>query len=431
MRSFLENIDKIRIKNEVSTEYEIAALSKKTKKALVFEDVKGFDKKVVTNLASTRKKVAKAIGCKVKEIPSKIQNGIEDPKEINEVKGKIDTSKPDLNKIPILKHYKRDAGPYITSGIVVAEDKEGERNASIHRMLVKDRDKLGIRIVERHLYDYYKEGEKKDKDLDIAIAIGVHPSILLASATRVPRGFDEFKLANSLNKNKNKDGINLLKCDSVDLEVPEAEIILEGKIKTNIREKEGPFVDITGTYDGVRQQPIIELTGMWTKENPIYHGLLPAESEHKLMMGLPYEPLIMNKVNEVCKVKNAILTDGGSGYLHGVVQIEKRNKKDGKKAINAAMDAHSSMKHCLVIDEDTDIYDKTDLERAIATRVKGDEDIHIFSDVKGSSLDPRGEKDGTVTKVGMDATKVIGTEEKVNKVKVPLEDEIELEDYID
>ncbi|WGI17017.1 UbiD family decarboxylase [Methanonatronarchaeum sp. AMET-Sl] len=417
MRDFLNQIEYYDIEKEFSPRFEIPAMAKKTDKTLLFNNVEGFDLPVAINVAGTRKNIAKDIGCDVDEIPSRIQEGIENPGK-TVLNGEIVVEKPDLNKIPILKHFKSDAGRYITSGVVIAEDEEGRRNASIHRMLVKEKDKLGIRIVERHLHKIYSKAEKQDKALPIAIAIGLDPSVLLGICTRVPEGFDELRLSSAL---KGKP-IELKQCDTIDLTVPDSEIVLEGHLVPNTREPEGPFVDITGTYDGVRDQPVIELTGMYLKENPIYHGLLPAGNEHKLLMGMPYEPLIIKEVAKHCKALNAVLSQGGSCYLHGVVQIQKENKNDGIKAIEAAMNAHSSMKHCIVVDEDIDIYNPTDIEHAIATRVKGDEDIYLYPDVRGSTLDPRGQPDGTVCKTGVDATKTLGEEDKFNRAKVPGED---------
>jgi len=98
-----------------------------------------------------------------------------------------------------------------------------------------------------------------------------------------------------------------------------------------------------------------------------------------------------------------LLTEGGCTYFHAVVQIEKQEEEDGLKAIQAAMAAHGSLKHVLVVDTDIDIHDPRELEYAIATRVRGDQDIYMYPNVRGSTLDPRS-VDGMTTKVGVDAT---------------------------
>jgi UbiD family decarboxylase len=230
----------------------------------------------------------------------------------------------------------------------------------------------------------------------VAIAIGVDPLVLMAASTRVPPEM-EFQYAAALRDAP----VELVRLEN-GIYVPHAEIVLEGFI-TGERAAEGPFVDITGTQDLVRQEPVIRLTRMMTREDPIYHGLLPGGGEHKMLMGVPYEPLIYRAVSLVAKVKDVLLTDGGCCYFHAVVQIEKETEVDARRAIDAAMQAHGSLKHVLVVDTDIDIRDPLDIEYAIATRMRGDEDMVLYPNVRGSTLDPRS-LDGITTKVGVDAT---------------------------
>ncbi len=425
MREFLDNIDVVKVDKKVSPKYEIPAVSKKLNKPVLFKNVEGYDIPVLMNLASSRDLIAHSLGCKIEDISERLLDAMSKPAEVK-VEGELDAVEPDLSKLPVLNHYAKDRGKYITSGVVITKDSQNRRNASIHRMLVKDNRRLGIRIVKRHLFENYKEAEKRGKPLDVAISIGLDPKTLIGVSTRVPKGFDEFRLVGALME-KN---LNLIKCDTVDIEVPKSEIVLEGKILCGDREPEGPFVDITGTYDSIRNQPIIELTGMNIRRDAIYQGILPAGKEHRLIMGLPYEPLILKEVNKVCDAMDVALTEGGSCYLHGVVKINKRKERDGIKAIKAAKKAHGSMKHCIVVDEDIDIYDYADIDYAISTRVKGDEDIHVFPESKGSTLDPRGKDDGTVTKVGVDATKKLKNTERFLKEGIPGEEDLNLDFYI-
>jgi UbiD family decarboxylase len=234
------------------------------------------------------------------------------------------------------------------------------------------------------------------EEVPVAIAIGVDPLLLMAASTRVPPE-KEFSYAAALRGAP----VELMRLENGVL-APHAEIVLEGYI-TGQRASEGPFVDITGTSDLVRQEPVIRLTRMMTCEDPIYHGLLPAGGEHKMLMGVPYEPLIYKAASKVAEIKNVILTDGGCNYFHAVVQIEKETEEDARRVIEAAFQAHGSLKHVLVVDADIDIYDPCDLEFAIATRMRADEDLVIHPNVRGSTLDPRS-VEGITTKMGVDAT---------------------------
>ncbi len=124
----------------------------------------------------------------------------------------------------------------------------------------------------------------------------------------------------------------------------DAEFVLEGRI-THDLVAEGPFVDLTGTYDLVRQQPIIEIDRMTPAPDAIYQALLPGRLEHRLLMGMPREPTIYAEVNKVARCLNVHITPGGASWLHAVVQIAKQSPDDGKRAIAAAFRGHGSLKH--------------------------------------------------------------------------------------
>ena len=408
-----ENI--IEITEELLSEFEVAkVLRKYPKDTVIVKNVKGFDIPVISGICNTRDKIAKSINCEVSEITEKIIEAMEKPIKVDKFTdfSEYDNLEVDLDKIPILTHYKRDGGAYITAGVVFARDPEtGVQNASIHRMMVLDNKRLVIRIVPRNLYTYFQRAQKLGEDLDIAIAIGMDPAILLASTTSIPIDYDEMDVANAFKGGE----LELIKCG--DLNVPQADIILEGKISVTETVAEGPFVDLTDTYDIIRDQPIINLETMHIKKDAVYHAIIPAGFEHKLLQGLPQEPRIFKAVkNAVPTVENVVLTEGGCCWLHAVVSIRKQTEGDGKNAIMAALSAHPSLKHCVVVDTDVNVFDAEDVEYAISTRVKGDRDIMIVPNVRGSSLDPVAESDGTTTKIGVDATKSLKSLEKFERV---------------
>ncbi len=423
MREFLKVLENefnvVKIEEKISTKYEASKILKEhDKDVIIFENVKKSNIRIISGLCNTRAKIARALSINVPEISSRIIEAMGNPKPITRIQSANEkfqvSKKADLRELPILTYYKNDGGPYITAGVIIAKDPEtGVRNASIHRMLVSTTNRLGVRIVPRNLYTYYQKAEKMDQPLEIAIAIGMHPATLLASCTSIPINVDELEVANNFHHGQMK----LIKCDTVDLEVPECEILLEGKILPYERAAEGPFVDLTDTYDVIRNEPVIELNKMHNKKDSLYHAIMPAGFEHKLLQGLPQEPRIYNIVqNTVPTVKNVVLTEGGCCWLHAVVSIQKQTQGDGKNALMAALTAHPSLKHCAVVDEDIDIFKSNDIEYAIATRVKGDEDIMIIPGARGSSLDPCAKPDGTTTKVGVDATMPIDKKEKFERV---------------
>jgi UbiD family decarboxylase len=403
IRELIDSIDKIEI-DSADKKYEITKILKKYDgKPVYIKDVNGYE--VIGNLCN-REVIAKSLGIEVNDLMNHMLKAMDNEKSgeliiNNKLKNQyVDDDLSKINEYPIPTYYPKDAGAYITSGIVIVKDKDYGVNASIHRILVKD-GHLVIRMVEqRHLHYIYNKNIKNG-EVDVAIVIGVHPALLLASATSGDITFNELKYASSL---MNKP-LELIKCDTVDLEVPDGEFIIEGKITAEM-DDEGPFVDITGTYDTIRKQPIIKITALKRKKDAIFHALLPGGIEHKILMGLPQEPRMYKGIrNTVPSVKNVALTEGGCCWLHAVVSIEKKTEGDGKNAILAALASHPSLKHVVVVDDDINIYDPKDVEYAIATRVQSDKDIVIISGAKGSSLDPSGDlKNKLTAKMGIDAT---------------------------
>ena len=409
-----ENGKLVEIFQSVSPRFEASKIAKNTKTPVLFHDISG--SKVIMNLLGSRDELASMLGVPKEEIIKKLSE-VSPEGEVKLVSEsptlEVIEDQVDLTKLPILTHFEKDGAPYITAGIVVSEY-GGTINASIHRLMLAGKDKLASRLVPpRHTYLLHKKAAEKGEPLPVAIVLGCDPTIIYATSTRVPVG-KEFEYAAALRGAP----IELFECAN-GVKVPHAEIVLEGYIDPVERIDEGPFVDITGTYDVVRKEPVIHITRIIHRKDPIYHGILPAGPEHLLMMGVPYEPRIYRSVGEVTTVKNVVLTEGGCCYLHAVVQIEKQTEGDGKNAIMAAFAAHTSLKHVVVVDEDINIFDPNDVEFAIATRVKGDMDILIIPNVRGSSLDPRGAPDGTTTKVGIDATKVLVEKENFERAVIP------------
>ena len=403
MRKFIEAMRGAGLVTEVKkampADMPAAKMAAGTDRLLFFHNIGGH--RAVMNVTASRRALSLALSIDEKKLVRTLAGMKYDGTVMDD--GTLKMGKPDLAKLPILHHFPKDAGRYITAGIVFS-CWDGVENASIHRMQVLDERRVAARLVEgRHTHVMVKKALAAGKKLPIAVAIGTHPAVTFACCTRVPAG-KELPFAAELMDEK----LKVKRCRN-GIRVPDAEIVLEGYVTADLTE-EGPFVDITGTYDPVRMQHIIEFTGMYTKPDFIYHGILPGGDEHKILMGCPYEPKIFQAVAGVTEVRNVVLTKGGCGYLHAVIQIRKSTQGDAKNAIMAAFAAHTSLKHVVVVDEDIDPENPDDVEYAIATRVSGDRDVMMITGVRGSSLDPCQLEDGTNVKVGVDATMVLGRE---------------------
>jgi len=408
-RGFLEQLERegklTRIRKEVSTELEIAGIIDTLgEKPCFFEKVKESNIPVVAGLVSSKELVAKALNVDIKQILRKLSSAIENPSSPEVVKNgecqEIIERDVDLTKLPIMRYTEKDGGKYVPSAISIVKDPELGRNTCFHRLMLIDKNKFVARIVEERGTDTALKNA--GGELDIAMCIGNSTAVLLAASTSLPKGVDELGMANVLEKTE------LVKCKTIDVDVPrDCEIVLEGRI-TKERVPEGPFLDLTGIIDRVRQQPVIEIKCITHRKKPIYQTILAGRNEHKVLMGMPKEPTIFNEVNKVCECSDVYITPGGCSWLHAVVQIKKQNPDDGKKAIKAAFDGHKSLKHCVVVDDDVNIYDSNDVEWALATRFQADKAAVILPNQRGSSLDPSGDltegKKARTCKMGLDAT---------------------------
>ena len=416
-RQYLERLDKqgklVRIRKEVSPELDAAAIMNEYDgQAVLFEKVAGSGIPVAGGLCSSRDAIADSLGVQKEKILITLAEAIKERKKPKVVKSgecqEVVEKSVDLAKLPILKYVEGDGGKYISSGISVIKDPTLGRNVSFHRLMLIGKDRFAARIVENRGTDVAMK--KSGGELDIAICIGNTNPVLLSAATSLAPGEDEFSMANALARTE------LVRCKTVDIEVPrDCEIVLEGRI-TKERVPEGPFLDITGTQDKVREQPVIQIKCITHRRDPIFQALLPGKWEHRLLMGMPKEPTIYNEVNKVCKCRSVNVTPGGCSWLHAVVQIKKENADDGMKAIDAAFKGHGSLKHCVIVDEDIDIFDPNDVEWAIATRFQADKRTKIMPDQPGSSLDPSGDlsegKKAVTCKAGIDATIPLGKKDK-------------------
>jgi UbiD family decarboxylase len=396
---------------------------------LYFDAVKGTQCKIVAGVCGTRQRLCWALDVEQDRLYTRMLEARQHPvypKTVREGPVNEVVERARLSKLPILTHFERDAGAYITSGVISARSHDGKiENVSIHRLQVLDDQHLAIRLVPRHLYKMWQDAKERKEDLDIAIAIGNHPAVMIAAASPIPYGSSEFAVANALLDNK----MHLIKCEHVSVLAPaEAEIVLEGKISTQKEVVEGPLVDITGTYDVQRKQPVVELVGMMHRKDCIYQALLPSGAEHKLLMGLPHETMIWEAVSKVVpKVKAVNMTAGGCGWLHAVVSIDKLVDGDAKNALTAVFSAHPSLKHAVVVDTDIDVYDPEMVEWAIATRFQANEDLIVIPNARGSTLDPSAEQEsGLTTKAGVDATRPLSKpKEKFEPAVIPVAKKIE------
>ena len=405
LRTLAQGGHLLTIARQVDPRLEIAAVIHALgERPIRFEDVKDSAYPVVAGLCARRELLAQSLGLVQEQLLSTLCRAFNHPVPPPLVETapcqEVVAEQVNLHHLPILTHLPVDGGPYVSAGVAVVRDPELGRNLSFHRLLRLDERRFAIRLVEGR--GTHTAWQKARGGLEIAICIGNGPAVLLAAAMSPSPGVDELAIANALAPTP------LVRCRTLDLEVPAgAEIVLEGRI-THECVAEGPFLDLTETMDLVRPQPVVEIQCITQRRDALYQALLPGGLEHKLLMGMPREPTIYDQVSQVCDCANVLLTPGGGSWLHAVVQIRKRHPDDGRRAMEAALRGHASLKHVLVVEDDVNIYDPAELEWCVATRVQADDSMVVWPDQGGSSLDPSalhvpGVKSRTA-KAGVDAT---------------------------
>lgn len=438
MRGFIEGLEKagelIRIQEELSPVYEIPGairqVDKRMGSAVLFEKVRGFSVPVVGNLLGRRRRLALALGVPEEELaqayaarkqrpipPQLVQQG---PVQEVVISQNIQISRV----IPVLTHHQKDVGPYFTSATTIAKDPvTGIRGMGIHRIQVKGDDTLGIFLATPPLSHFLRKAEERNQPLEIAVAVGLDPITFFSSVIWAPEGVDKFEIAGGLTQRP----IELVKARSVDLEVPaRAELVLEGSIFPHRREKEGPFGESTGYYFSF-DNPVAQIRTITHRSNPIYHALMPFASEESVLIDISWEMDHLKIVQGALpKVRRMHLRNLGEIAL---LQIAKDSEGDVAEVFRYLLPSNPFVKVAIVVDTDVDITDPQEVEWAVATRVRPQQDLTVMTDLPGVIIDPSthgGERTAgesllitRTSKLGIDATVPLSERERYEKIDIP------------
>jgi len=441
-RSWLETWGKngwlARIPKPVNPQYVLGAITKKLgrDKGIFFEQVSGYDIPLVTNLFFSRQALATALGLEEKDLIPRFRKAMGKPLPC-EVIGKapfqenVLTKNLNLLKIfPIPTYHERDAGPYITGGVMIAKDPEtGIRNVSIHRIQVFEDGGISLLILPRHLNLCLQKCVQMKRPLEVAVAIGVDPFTLLASQAILPFGADELEVANAM---RSSFPLKLAHCATVDIEVPtETEIVLEGIIDPLQTRMEGPFGEYPRYYSPQAPRPTFHLTAVCHRKDPLFFSILPAAREHLLLGAIPREASILTDVQRAVPSAQAVhLPFGGTCRYHLIISLAKKNEGEARTAMLAAMVNNVDIKHVVIVDEDIDIFDMEQVEWAIATRFQADRDLLVVPQIQTSLLDPSS-SGGIGAKLGIDATAPVGSlEGKFKPIAIPGYEKVRVEEYL-
>jgi 2,5-furandicarboxylate decarboxylase 1 len=420
------------IRPEISLKFELAAIAKRFDghKATMFPRPGGHAMPVVSGLVSSRQWVADAMGVDSSEVLSRFQDAMLNPLSWKEIKSapvqEIVHREIDIGKqLPLPTHNELDNGAYITAGLCIARNPvTGVQNVSLHRLQLSGPNRLGALLLPRHTHMFFEMAERVGQPLDVAIIIGVDPLTLLASQAIAPIDFDELSIAGALHGTP----LPVVKCFTNELRVPaESEIVIEGRVLPNVRELEGPFGEFPQYYSEPAKRHVIEVTAITRRKDAIFHTIVGGGLEHLLLGGIPREATLLAHLRRSFpNVRDVHLAAGGVCRYHLYVKIAKREEGEAKNVMMGAFAGHYDVKQVIVVDEDVDIHNPTEVEWAVATRFQADRDLVIVPNSQGSKLDPS-THNGVGAKMGLDATKPLDADKlRFVRIRVPGEDKVDL-----
>lgn len=424
----------LRVSVEVDPFFELAAVSRKLQRdpdrreqVVLFERVRGSRLPVVGNLCDSRDKLAFALGTTVRATMERVVSAIERPiptELADEAPCQEVVARPaDLGLLPVCTLSELDGGPYVTAGLHVSRNPlTGVRNASIQRNQLHGADLLGIYMAPTHMLQHYLAAQRQGRPLPVAIAIGVHPALLVASQLRLSFDTDELAVAGALLGQP----VRMARCLSVDAEAPaDAEIVIEGEIPPDERRLEGPFGEFARLYGPARELPVVRVKAITYRRGAIYHNALCASTPETVTLGaVGREPSLLRALRaSVPTVKAVRITLGGGANFMALVALQKNFEGEPQKVGCAAFAAQDLLKHVYVVDEDIDIFDDEEVYYALTTRMDPARDIHVIANVKGNPLDPVSIEyapgRAVVNKMIVDATKPLDAGDRYRVAEVP------------
>ena len=320
----------------------------------------------------------------------------------------------DLTQIPMIRPYSGDAGQIITLGLVITKDCEtGTPNVGVYRLQLQSKNTmtvhwLSVRGGARHLRKAAEAGKK----LEIAIALGVDPLIIMAAATPIPVDLSEWLFAGLYGGS----GVKLAKCKTVDLEVPaDSEFVLEGTMTPGEMLPDGPFGDHMGYYGGVEDSPLVRFHAITHRKDPIYLTTFsgrPPKEEAMMAIALNriYTPILRQQVSEIT---DFFLPMEALSYKAAIISIDKAYPGQAKRAALAfwsALPQFTYTKFVIVVDKSINIRDPRQVVWAISSKVDPVRDVFILPETPFDTLDFASEKIGLGGRMGIDATTKIPPE---------------------
>lgn len=427
-----------RVRRQVNLTHELANVSATAERrgigAILFEHPGESPWPVLAGSVSNPRMAALALGCQVSETVDVMERALDPVNGLPPVEGPkpawkenvVTGSSIDLRQLPIPTHAAHDGGAFITGGVTVSKDPvSGRGNLSYNRMQVAGPHTLGFNVNEwRHVMEFFRFQENRGQPLEIAVAIGLDPAIMIGAGARYDA--DELLIAGAIRG----EGIGVSPGETVDIAIPsEAEIVIEGHLLPSVRNQEGPLAEFHGYYGEMWDSPVLEVTALCHRNEPIYQTIVPGWAEH-IYLGnvLPREPLLRKFVEHVSHNVTGLHIPPYTNGFTAVIQLSKTHPGEPKNVAMAAFTAHVNIKTAIVVDPDVDIYDSADLLWALTNRVDWSRDTFVVPGAQGHEMDPTADARGVHTKLGIDATYKPDRRNYGERVRYP---QVDLSEYLE
>src|SRR6201992_860285 len=443
--NFRQFLDRLRQNGELVDLHQpvgirhVATLVDQAKTALYFHNIIGYKMPMVSGIIRSRERATMAMGAETyREIEDKLKAAIDRPIPPKRVATSptreviMEGDEVALYRLPIPMSSIYDGGPMITAGVVITRDPELGMNSGIYRFIVKEKNLTGIDIVTpNNMRLFAQRAFERKEPLPISISIGTHPFEITGSGFRAPLGVDEMAIAGGLRG----EAVELAPCSTIDLPyIADAEIVLEAEIlPTGWTWPEGRFGEFTRLMGGLHWNPLVRIKAISMRKDAIYYNLHMPWENTWLAAPTRYAQIRQALKTAGVTVKDINVTLGGCAFWHAVISIKKQ-PGEAKNALLAALSV-MDLKHVVVVDDDIDVFDPTDVEWAIATRVQGDRDVMIVGNARAKPLDPSLPQGAgivpTGAKVGIDATIPEGIpREHYERITYAYADKAKIDDYV-
>jgi 2,5-furandicarboxylate decarboxylase 1 len=410
----------VRVTESVSTDFDVMALVLEYERRrrfpiLLLERVRDSDIPIVCNVVASRRALAFALGVPEAGLALEYARRIKDP-----IKPVVVTDAPfrqhvltgpdlDLGRLPIPTYFPGDAGRYLTAGLLVARDPgTGVETEGYHRFQVKGRDRMGVSLhSRRRMFEYQRRAEARKQSLPCAIALGVHPLVSMGSLAYPPAEVGKFEVVGGLLG----EPLAVAPCATIDLQVPAAaEIVIEGEILAGVREPEGPFGEFTGYFSRRSTEHVFVAKAIAMRERPWFQSIGSGRAgDHITTLGLVREAEIYNALSRVIpNVTGVHVPLSGTSSFTAYVAIKQGRPGEAKHVIPIVLGVDHYLKLVIVVDDDVDVLDESDVLWAVATRMQADRDLVTISGSLGALLDPSADERGMTAKLGIDATRPFG-----------------------